>query len=158
MRTNYWREENNSIFFSFHTTQERKEDYPAFRYRVLSGDSFENPIFLLQLSLAAALDRRQAWNRVPPLNHLSSPYILTNDEDRCMSNVMSMHHLGDPRQTALSNLYQIIPCLAAPKFEHSALAVRAKQHNHSAIAAIKLKKYKKRLKLLEYFLTMCTHI
>ncbi len=127
------------FFFSYNS---RKQEYPAFQYRVLSGDSFENPIFFVQLLLAVALGRRQAWNRVPPLNHLSSPYKLTNDKGRCMSNVISMHRLGDPRQTALSDLHQIIPCMAAPKFEHSALAVRAKQHNHSAIAAIKLKKYK----------------
>jgi hypothetical protein len=59
-----------------------------------------------------------------------------------MLNVISIHRLGDPRHTALSDLYQIIPYLVPPKFEHIALAVRAKQHNQSAIAAIKIKKHK----------------
>jgi hypothetical protein len=68
-----------------------------------------------------------------------------------------MHCLGDPRQTALSDLYQIIPCLVAPKFEHSALAVRAKQHNQSAIAAIKLKKYKNDWSCSNIF-WLCVHI
>ncbi len=69
-----------------------------------------------------------------------------------------MYRPGDPRQIAVSDLSKAIPCLVALKFEHSTLGVRAKQHNHSAIATIKLEKYKKRLKLFEYFLIMCRHI
>jgi hypothetical protein len=38
----------------------RKKEYPALRYKVLSGDSFESPIFFLQLLLAIALDIRPA--------------------------------------------------------------------------------------------------
>ncbi len=52
-----------------------------------------------------------------------------------MSHVISMHRPGDPRQTAVSDLSKGIPCLVAPTFEHSTLIVRAKQHNHSEIAA-----------------------
>jgi hypothetical protein len=43
-------------------SEKKKERIPylsvTLRYRVLSGDSFESPIFFLQLLLAAALDRR----------------------------------------------------------------------------------------------------
>jgi hypothetical protein len=49
-----------------------------------------------------------------------------------------MHRLGDPRQTAVSDLSKVILCLVAPKFEQSTLVVRAKQHNHSAIATLHL--------------------
>ncbi len=46
-----------------------------------------------------------------------------------------MYHEGDPRQTAVSDLSKVILCPVAPRFEHSTLIVRAKQHNYSAIAA-----------------------
>jgi hypothetical protein len=59
-----------------------------------------------------------------------------------MLHVVSVHRPVDPRQTAVSDLFKVIPCLVAPKFEHSILALRAKQHNQSAIAGIKLKKQK----------------
>jgi hypothetical protein len=62
-------------------TFSEEEEYPAFRLpcgKMLSGDSFESPIFSLQLSLAVALDRRPAWLRVLPLNHLSFSNTLTN--------------------------------------------------------------------------------
>jgi hypothetical protein len=52
-----------------------------------------------------------------------------------MSHVISMHRPGDPRQTVVSNVSKVILCLLAPRFEHSTLLVRAKQHNRSAIAA-----------------------
>jgi hypothetical protein len=51
-----------------------------------------------------------------------------------MSRVISMYRPGDPRQTA------VILCLMAPRFEHSTLIERAKQHKHSAIAACLLTK------------------
>jgi len=38
----------------------RKRKYPVFRYRVLFGDSFESPLFFLELLLAVALDRKSA--------------------------------------------------------------------------------------------------
>jgi hypothetical protein len=52
-----------------------------------------------------------------------------------MSHVISMHCPDDPRQTAISDLSQVILCLVVPMFEHTTLIVHAKQHNHSAIAA-----------------------
>jgi len=53
-----------------------------------------------------------------------------------MPHVISMHRPGDPRQTAVSDLSKVILCLVAPRFEHNALIVRAKLHNHSAIAVL----------------------
>jgi len=41
-------------------TVTEEEEYLALRYRVLSGGSFESPIFFLQLLLAVAFDRRPA--------------------------------------------------------------------------------------------------
>jgi hypothetical protein len=119
MRDNCWREENNSIYFFFSYNSRKKERIPRFLatllYRVLAGDSFENAIFFLQLLLAVALDRRYAWNRVPPLNHFSSSYTLTNHKGRRMLYVMSMHRPGDPRQTASSDLkkyfFETIPVI-----------------------------------------------
>ncbi len=99
-------------------------------YRMMSGDSFERPIFFLELLLVVALDRRPAWRRVPSLNHLSSPYTLTNQKSRCMSHVISTHRPGDP--TCPRSFYVWI----APRFEHSTLIVRAKKNNYSAIAAL----------------------
>jgi len=52
-----------------------------------------------------------------------------------MSHVMSMHRLGGPKQTAHSGLPEVILCLVALRFEYGTLVVRAKQDNHSAIAA-----------------------
>jgi len=52
-----------------------------------------------------------------------------------MSHIISMHRPDDPRQTAASDLSKVILCLVVPKFEQSTLVVRAKQYNHSAIAA-----------------------
>ncbi len=59
-------------------SENKKKEYPAFLYRMLSGDSFESPIFFLKLFLIVALDRRPAQHRAPPLNHLSSLYTLNN--------------------------------------------------------------------------------
>ncbi len=84
------------------------------RYRVMSEES---PIFSLQLLLAAALGRRPAWRSVLPLNHLSSPYTLTKRKGRCLSHVISMHRLGDPRQTDVSDSAKVIPYLVVPRFE-----------------------------------------
>jgi hypothetical protein len=52
-----------------------------------------------------------------------------------MSHVISIYRPGDPRQTAVGDLSEVILCLVAPRFEHSTLVVRAKQHHHSPIAA-----------------------
>jgi hypothetical protein len=51
-----------------------------------------------------------------------------------MLRAISMHLLGDLRQTAVSDMSKVILCLVAPRFEHSALVVRPKQHNRLAIA------------------------
>ncbi len=67
------------------------------RYRVLSEDSFKSRIFFVRLLLAVVLDRRSAWRRVPPLNHLSAPYTLTKHKGQWMPHVISMHHPFDPR-------------------------------------------------------------
>jgi hypothetical protein len=40
--------------------KEKKKENPALSYRVLSGNSFESPIFFLQLLLAVTLNRRLA--------------------------------------------------------------------------------------------------
>jgi hypothetical protein len=52
-----------------------------------------------------------------------------------MSHVISMHRPSDPRETAISDLSKVTLCLVASRFEHRTLVVRAKQHNHSIIAA-----------------------
>jgi hypothetical protein len=44
-----------------------------------------------------------------------------------MSHVISMHRLDDQRQTAVSDLSEVIVCLVAPRFEHTTFVVRAKQ-------------------------------
>jgi len=49
-----------------------------------------------------------------------------------MSHVISMYHLGDPRQKAVSYLSKIILCLVV---QHSNLVVRAKQNIHSVTPA-----------------------
>jgi len=105
------------------------------RYRMLSEDSFESLIFFRQLLLVVALERKPAWRRIPPLNRLTFPYILTNHKDPCMSHVISMHRPDDPKQTAVSALSKVILCLVAWRFEHSTLVVHAKQYHYSAIAA-----------------------
>jgi hypothetical protein len=78
---------------------------------------------------------KSVWREVPSLNHLRCPYTLTNHNGRCMSHVISIHHPGDPRPTAVSDLSKITLCLVTPKFEQSTLVVRGKQYNHSAIVA-----------------------
>ncbi len=83
-------------------------DFAFFTYRELFGDSFFSPIFFLQLSLTVALDRRPARQRVPPLNHLSSTYTLTNHKDAYISHAISMHRPGNPRKTAVSDLTKVI--------------------------------------------------
>jgi hypothetical protein len=83
------------------------------RYRVLSEDSHESSIFSLQLLLA--LGRRPAWRIALPLDHLS--YILTKCKDRCLSHVISMHLMGDPRQTDVSDSAKFMPYLMVPRFE-----------------------------------------
>jgi len=52
-----------------------------------------------------------------------------------MSHLISMYRLGDPSQTAVSDLSKVILCLMVPTFEHTTFAVRDKQHNQSTIAA-----------------------
>jgi len=52
-----------------------------------------------------------------------------------MSHVINMHRPGDTRQTATIDLPKVIRCLVAPRFEHSTLVVRTKQHDYSAVAA-----------------------
>jgi hypothetical protein len=106
------------------------------RYRLLSGDSFETPIFFLELLLAVAPNRRPTCRRVHLLNHLSSPYTLTNHKAQCMSYLISIPRPGDPRWIAISDLSKVIVYLVVLRFEHSTLVVRAKQHYHSAIAAL----------------------
>ncbi len=91
------------------------------RYRVLSEDSVESPIFSLQLLIAVALGRKPAGYKVPLLNQLSFPYTLTNHK---------------ARQTAVSDFSKVILYLVAPRFEHCTSILRAKQHNPSAIAAL----------------------
>jgi hypothetical protein len=54
-----------------------------------------------------------------------------------MSHVISMHLPDDPRQIVASDLPKVIPCLVAPSFGHSILVVRAKQHDPSAMTALK---------------------
>ncbi len=44
--------------------------------------------------------------------------------------------MGDPRQTAVSDLSKVIPWLVVPSFGHGILWTRVKQRNHSAMAAI----------------------
>jgi hypothetical protein len=53
-----------------------------------------------------------------------------------MSHVISMHRPGDPRQTTVSDLSKVTLCLVVPRFKHNTLVVHARQHNHSAIAAL----------------------
>ncbi len=52
-----------------------------------------------------------------------------------MSHIISMHRLDDSRQTAVSDLSKVILCLVAPRFKHSTVVIRAKQHNHSITEA-----------------------
>jgi hypothetical protein len=94
------------------------------QYRMLSGDSFLSRIFFLQLLLAVALDRRPTSRRVPPFNHLNSPYTLTSHKGSCMSHVISMFRPGYQTQTVVSELSKIIVCLTAQRFEHSTLVLR----------------------------------
>jgi hypothetical protein len=90
-------------------------------YRVLSEDSVETLIFFLQLLIAVALGRRAAGRKVLLFNQLSSPHTLTNHK---------------ARQAGLSNFSKVILYLVAPRFEHSTLILRAKQHNHTTIGAL----------------------
>jgi hypothetical protein len=71
------------------------------------------------------------------MSRLCSLYTLTSHRGRCMSHVISMHRVGDPRQTAVKDLSRFIPCLAAPRFEHSSLVVRSEKLTHSAIGTMK---------------------
>jgi hypothetical protein len=48
-----------------------------------------------------------------------------------MLHIISMYRPDDPTQTVVSDFSKVIPCLMAP----GTLVVRARQHNHSAIAA-----------------------
>ncbi len=107
-----------------------EEENPAFWYRVLSTDSLESPIFFLQLLLAVAPDRMSAWHRFPLLNHLSSPYTLTNHKGRCMSHVLSMHRPGDSRQTAVSDFSKFILCLLAKRDRFKELFTNHTQDPH----------------------------
>jgi hypothetical protein len=45
------------------------------------------------------------------------------------------YQMGDPRQTAVSDLSRVILCLVVLRFEHSTLWVYVEQLNHSAISA-----------------------
>ncbi len=53
-----------------------------------------------------------------------------------MSHVISVHRPGDPRQAAVSDLSKVTLCLMTPRFAHSTLVVRAKQHSPSAVVTI----------------------
>jgi hypothetical protein len=122
------------------------------QYRLLFGDGFESLIFFLQLLLAVALDRNPTWRRVPQLNHLSSPYTLTKHKGPCMSDVISIHHPGDPRQTAVSDLSKVILCLLAQRFEYSTLVVCGKQHyNHSFVSVLSVVDIQRRVEENEKF-------
>jgi hypothetical protein len=81
------------------------------------------------------VDRTPIWRRLPPLNHLSSPYTLTNHKGRCISHAINWHRPGDPRQTVVRDLSKVILCLIASRFQPSTMVVRTKQYKHSAIAA-----------------------
>jgi hypothetical protein len=61
---------------------------------------------------------------------------LKNEKWQPWSHVVTMHRIGDPWQTAVSDLSKVILCLVALKFEQSNLVVRAQQHNHSATAVL----------------------
>jgi hypothetical protein len=114
------------------------------RYKVLSRDSLESPIVFLQLLLAVTLKRRPACRRAEFLFSITwapHPYWLATRTGGCISHVISMHCLSDPKQTVISDLSKVILYLVAPRFEHSTLVVRAKQHKHSAIATKKSKYY-----------------
>jgi hypothetical protein len=52
-----------------------------------------------------------------------------------MSHVISMHRPDDSRQTAVSDLSEVILCVVASRFEHGTSVVSVKQHNYSAIEA-----------------------
>jgi hypothetical protein len=91
----------------------KNHEYHAFRYKVLSGDSFESPIFFLQLLLAVAPDTRAG------VYH---------------TYVISMHRPGDLCQKAISALSKAILCLVVPRLEHCTLIIGAKQHNQSTVA------------------------
>ncbi len=56
-----------------------------------------------------------------------------------MSHIISMHRPGDPRYTAVTDLFKVIACLVAPRFEDSTVVVTARQHNQLAIAAFEHK-------------------
>jgi hypothetical protein len=61
-----------------------------------------------------------------------------------------MDRPDDPRQTTISDLSKVIPCLVVSRFEHSTLVqVRGKKHNHSDIGA--LIEYRKRHIFLKYY-------
>jgi hypothetical protein len=52
-----------------------------------------------------------------------------------------MHRPGDPKKTEVRELPKVILCPVALTFEHSTLVRRAKQRNHSAIAALIARRY-----------------
>jgi hypothetical protein len=109
-------QENKDFLINIIKTKRRRPRVSTtLQYRMLSGDSYESPMFFLQLLLPVALERRLAWLRVLPLNQLSSPYTLTSHKGRCMSHEISMDSLGDPRQTAVSELSKVIPYLVVPR-------------------------------------------
>ncbi len=50
----------SKIYYLDGFSSNEEEEYPSFRYRVLSGGNFERPIFSLQLLLAVAQGRTLA--------------------------------------------------------------------------------------------------
>ncbi len=101
------------------------------RFDSWGGSLVRHPMFGMKSSgeTSKCLDRRLAWHRVLPLDHLSSSYTLNSHQGLCMSHIIILLRPSDPIQT-------VIVCLVAPRFEQCTLPVGAKQHNHAAIAAI----------------------
>ncbi len=59
-----------------------------------------------------------------------------------MSHVISMHRPDDPRQTAVSDLSKLIPCLMVPRFEPFNLVVRAEKHDHGSDGKLMIQRKK----------------
>jgi hypothetical protein len=90
----------------------KKKEYLTLRYRVLSGDSFESPIFFPTTLTNCSSGQKTGLTQ-------NSLYTLANHKGRCMSHVISMHRSGDLGPTAVSDLSKVIPCLVASRFEHT---------------------------------------
>jgi hypothetical protein len=72
---------------------ERKKEYPAFRLRhgieCCPETVSKARYFFLQLLLAVTLDRKQAWLRVPTLNHLCKviQYLMVSMFEQCFGSM-----------------------------------------------------------------------